>query len=44
MPAKINIGIRREDINKRERRGPLIPTHDRGKLTPHYDCLDSFIV
>jgi|WetSurMetagenome_2_1015567.scaffolds.fasta_scaffold171163_2 hypothetical protein len=44
MPAKINIGIRREDINKGERRAPLIPTRDRGKLTPHYDGLNSFIV
>ncbi len=29
MPSNINIGIRREDINKWERRAPLIPAHVR---------------
>jgi saccharopine dehydrogenase (NAD+, L-lysine forming) len=29
MPSNINVGIRREDINKWERRAPLIPAHVR---------------
>jgi alanine dehydrogenase len=33
MPSNIKIGIRREDINKWERRAPLIPSHVREILS-----------